>query len=712
MDPFTPQHVFAEGDRLNASGARSQAVGAWLRAFTGDTAFSEPLRERLHGAYLAMWSNLPRDPDLSFDDYIALARLHSAADRHGMALGLLAKAGALAPGSGDLHLCMGEAYFLQAFENTDPKPMFDQAIDHLSVAVLMGIPSPTPDRISELYYLVGASHFFREEHQDAMENLGAAVELNPGKAEAHFFLGLASRRLGQFEDAASHLERATAVAPDAYNLQQLGLCYAELGRYEEAIARLREAMVIRPDLVDLHRDLGVALIQQAEIDFDRSVTESLGSGEGPETLSLSSFIERADVQEAMAELKRFMDGAKAMPGKATREKVRLMRGAARGALPTDRMEDSAPRKKPTGFAFVGFGGEGPRMTVKDDLVRDPLQADVQAARDRFELFQGAGERSSKDCSDLGLTWLRRKLYGAALVAFEEALRKDSKLAEVHQYAAVAWSQIGEDERSAHASEQALRLGAKQPEPHRDLGLFYLARSAEALPALPEGVLDEDVGRTLALLRAARLGAERDKAIEHLRKYVERSPDDEISGFLSQLISTYEGNDTTLQNVLHLAVNQALLRGAYLLGERLLEDLEPLVGKEQKESIRDRLEEVRRLGRTEARIRHERANILMATGQSAKAVEEYRAALELDPALEKAHYNLGLALYEDGDTAGALEHLQRFLDLRAGQKSKLIEFAETSPGALESRLQWGDAAKKLERVEQEASVLLVKLQMFR
>jgi tetratricopeptide (TPR) repeat protein len=121
--------------------------------------------------------------------------------------------------------------------------------------------------------------------------------------------------------------------------------------------------------------------------------------------------------------------------------------------------------------------------------------------------------------------------------------------------------------------------------------------------------------------------------------------------------------------------------------------------------------VRRLRKTEARIHHERGNLLMATGQTPRALEEYRTALALDPDLDKAHYNLGMALYESGAGAGAMEHLQRFLDLRSESGGKLLDFLGASPGALESRLQWGDAQKKMQKLEQEASVLVVKLQTF-
>jgi tetratricopeptide (TPR) repeat protein len=712
MNLLTPQQVFAAGDRLFEEGRPLEAVSEHLRAFTGENELAEALRERLRACFVAHWGGVPRDPELDAADYVALARAHSDGDRIGKALAVLGKAAAIAPDSGDVHLRLGEACFLGAFDAGERKPLFDRAIDHLSAAVLFGITDPSPERLGELQYLVGAAHFFREEHEEAVENLRTAAEMHPGKSEAWFFLGSALRRLGRPAEAAANLERACAVAADAYNLQQLGNCYSELGRFDEALARLREARELSPLLVDLHRDIGVAVIQQAELAFDRDVRERLAAGSPAETLRVGDFLQRPDVQEAMGELRTFVERAETMPDETTRKKVRLLRGTAAAALPTDRLRAGKQRRRSEGFAFVGFGSDAPRVTIKDDIVRDPLAADMRAASERVALFEGAAERSARDCSDLGLTWFHRGLFGAAMVAFSEALEKDESAAEVHQYLGAAWSHLGDDARSVRHTEEALRRGARLVEPHRELGLFYLSQSADALPPLDEeSELDKDLRRTLDLLRAVRQGAHREKALEHLRAYAELSGEDELAGFIRRLVSTADGEDETLQGVFGMAVDAALARDAFALAERLLLALGDVLSGAGKEALRDRLEDVRRLRRTSAHIHHERGNVLMSTGRLTAAMEQWGRALELEPDLDKTHFNLAMALYESGHGAEALPHVQRFLELRSDAGGAVPDFTASSPGALEQRLQWGDAARKMQRAEQEASILLVKLQTF-
>jgi Flp pilus assembly protein TadD len=50
-----------------------------------------------------------------------------------------------------------------------------------------------------------------------------------------------------------------------------------------------------------------------------------------------------------------------------------------------------------------------------------------------------------------------------------------------------------------------------------------------------------------------------------------------------------------------------------------------------------------------------------TGRVEDAIRSYRRALELSPQLSGAHYGLSFLLLKRGDSAGAVTHLQAFLD---------------------------------------------------
>jgi len=57
----------------------------------------------------------------------------------------------------------------------------------------------------------------------------------------------------------------------------------------------------------------------------------------------------------------------------------------------------------------------------------------------------------------------------------------------------------------------------------------------------------------------------------------------------------------------------------------------------------------------ALLHYNHAIVLEDVGEDARAVEAYRAALELEPQMTDAHYNLGLLLERQGDAQGALRH---------------------------------------------------------
>ena len=61
----------------------------------------------------------------------------------------------------------------------------------------------------------------------------------------------------------------------------------------------------------------------------------------------------------------------------------------------------------------------------------------------------------------------------------------------------------------------------------------------------------------------------------------------------------------------------------------------------------------------ALLHYNHAIVLEDVGEYARAVDAYRAALELEPRMADAHYNLGLLLERQGDGQGALRHFSAY-----------------------------------------------------
>ncbi len=93
----------------------------------------------------------------------------------------------------------------------------------------------------------------------AIEDLGVVLEVRPGDASAHYWMGIAYQHIGELQPAWTHLFQAVQLAP---RMVQARLQLAELlsgqGRYAEAVEQYERAAALRPLDADGHHGLGLA----------------------------------------------------------------------------------------------------------------------------------------------------------------------------------------------------------------------------------------------------------------------------------------------------------------------------------------------------------------------------------------------------------------------------------------------------------------------
>jgi DNA-binding SARP family transcriptional activator/Tfp pilus assembly protein PilF len=102
--------------------------------------------------------------------------------------------------------------------------------------------------LAEGHALLGALAIHDEwDWNRAETHLQRAVELNPSCADAHHWLGLAQRGLGQLDRAVQSMQRGIDLNPLAYSLYySLALPLYEAGRVDEALAVFRKAEQFEP----------------------------------------------------------------------------------------------------------------------------------------------------------------------------------------------------------------------------------------------------------------------------------------------------------------------------------------------------------------------------------------------------------------------------------------------------------------------------------
>ena len=92
--------------------------------------------------------------------------------------------------------------------------------------------------------------------ETAIPLLERALELSPGLARAHYFLGTALRALGRYDEALAQFEAARAQYPrDRVVLNQIGRIHFLERRFDEAVSVLEEVLRIDPEDLQAHYNL-------------------------------------------------------------------------------------------------------------------------------------------------------------------------------------------------------------------------------------------------------------------------------------------------------------------------------------------------------------------------------------------------------------------------------------------------------------------------
>ena len=90
----------------------------------------------------------------------------------------------------------------------------------------------------------------------AVEILRKALEVDPKLAKTHFFLGLALKSLGEYDEALQHLRAAADLYPrDRVVVNQLGRVLFLKREYKAAIAEFQKVLTIDPEDLQAHYNL-------------------------------------------------------------------------------------------------------------------------------------------------------------------------------------------------------------------------------------------------------------------------------------------------------------------------------------------------------------------------------------------------------------------------------------------------------------------------
>jgi Flp pilus assembly protein TadD len=145
---------------------------------------------------------------------------------------------------------------------------------------------------------LGRSYLESGRVRDAIDQLTAALDLEPGRVSTTGNLAEALRRQGRMRDSIGRFREALAGEPDNLTLQ-IGLAnaFVDNGDLTEAIAAFQRILARRPETVDARLNLGVALgalerFDEAEAEFRRVLVIAPGNADAERNLQMISALRR------------------------------------------------------------------------------------------------------------------------------------------------------------------------------------------------------------------------------------------------------------------------------------------------------------------------------------------------------------------------------------------------------------------------------------
>lgn len=316
-----------------------------------------------------------------------------------------------------------------------------------------------PTEFRWLYYLGMITH--KTDPQAAEVVLAQAIRLDPEYPPAHVYYAYALRRLGRFEGAKRHLERAKALDPqNPYPDLWLGELALAAKQFESARDHLRRALTLNPEQSEAHAGLAqVALVlgdreaanrhaqaarkptAHAEMRdplwwevLKEGVTASLYAARG------RRYLLEGDFAHAVAELEVLISGAQKDP------EVWLNYGVA--LLFTERY----------GEAIVAL--ESALAVLRDNEGKKSKNP------------EGMADLKTESYYNLGLVYYRTGRMEKAIAACQKAIQLEPDFANAYGSLGMVYWETGRHDEAILQYKKAIEIAPMNVEFHQDLAKIY------------------------------------------------------------------------------------------------------------------------------------------------------------------------------------------------------------------------------------------------
>jgi tetratricopeptide (TPR) repeat protein len=201
------------------------------------------------------------------------------------------------PDSVQARFLLGQCYFFTErwVEAVDTlQPIWPQQSNDLTYLYVLGIAAEKAERkdlsdrsltrlaevggdAPEVRLLIGKAKLNLEAYDDAINELKAAVDANPRLTFAHFYLGMAYSKKGDYEAAKAQFLKDIELEPDVvFNYDELGNVLFLMENDADAVKTYQKALKLEPKM--LNPRLGLAKVYQRQEQYEKALTELAEAG--------------------------------------------------------------------------------------------------------------------------------------------------------------------------------------------------------------------------------------------------------------------------------------------------------------------------------------------------------------------------------------------------------------------------------------------------
>lgn len=499
---------------------------------------------------------------------------------------------------------------------------------------------------------------------EAEREFRAALAVDPRAPRAHFYLGYVILRHGGSERAAEageEFDRELQLSPhDFYANFFRGVVAATAGDHRGAVARLSEAARLKPDSGDAHLFLGQSQAELGDPAAERTLRRAI---ELTPDVSQNSFqIKRAHYllgrvllkagrrKEAEDEL-AVARGLQAQSLESTRAEVgeilgQVVKSAGAASAPS---QLAAAPDNPAGKNSEAAGGG---VLLIEESGPDAREAE------RFRGLKGElGQILAQAYHNLGVIAAQQNQPALALRRFDEAAEWNPSLDGLDRNRGIVAFRAALYDRAVEPLARQLRTHPEDVLARRMLGVsFYLTRdfrrAAETLKPLEPSIADDAELAYAYAISLVQTADDKSAAAVFARLSARHSGDAQARAYAGQgfmLVGDYERALAEFRAA--AAINPRAGRAHYNAGQSLIR-LNRLG-----EAEREFRQELSLEPSDEASKYHLAYVLLEQKRETAEALGLLREVVAARPGYGDARYQLGKALGEQGDVAGAIENLE-------------------------------------------------------